>query len=288
MLTIFTPAYNREKELKRLYESLLEQDFLNFEWLIVDDGSVDNTEQVVSKMVKDKKIAIRYVKQENRGKSCAVNHGIDLAEGELFFCIDSDDFFVPNVLKKVWEEYEKIRDDEEIAGIGFLHWHTGTENVVGTEYPCDGMVDTYFNIYNKHGVKGDKQFAFKTSVMRKYKFPEIPNEKFVPEALLFNRISNEYKMVFFNTSIVYKEYLESGYTSRYFDLAKRNPQGQALYYKELYKLCPTLYNVAAYDMFCIYAKKRMFEAVKEHPNRLLSLLMYFPAYIKYLQKESKK
>lgn len=288
MLTVFTPAYNREKELKRLYNSLLIQDFFDFEWLIVDDGSSDNTEKVVSDMINDGKIRIRYVKQVNRGKSCAVNHGIDLAEGELFFCIDSDDFFIPNVLKRVWKEYELIRDDKDIAGIGFLHWHAGTENIVGSAFPSDNMTDTYFNIYNKHKVTGDKQLIFKTEVMRKFKFPEIDNEKFVPEALLFNRISGSLKMKFFNTAIVYKEYLESGYTSRYFDLAKRNPKGQSLYYRELYELQPSLYNAAAYDMFCIYSGEKMIKAIKAHPNRFVSLIMYFPAYIKYLLKERKR
>ncbi len=287
MITVFTPAYNRENELKRVYKSLLEQDFSNFEWLIVDDGSTDSTEHVVSEMIKEEKIKIRYVKQVNRGKSNAVNHGIELSQGELFFCIDSDDFFVPNVLKMVWEKYELIKEDKEIAGMGFLHWHAGTEDIVGTAFPNDNMVETYYNIYNKHRVTGDKQLVFKTEVMRKYKFPEIDNEKFVPEALLFNRISCKYKMKFFNDVIVYKEYLESGYTSSYFNLAKRNPKGQLLYYKELYDLQPSLYNIAAYDMFCIYAGKTMLQAIKEHPNKLLSFLMYLPAYIKYLLKERK-
>ncbi len=287
MITIFTPAYNREKELIQLYNSLLQQDFFDFEWLIVDDGSTDNTEQVVRELTQENKIKIRYAKQVNKGKSKAVNHGIDLAEGELFFCIDSDDYFVPNVLAYIHEKYQSVKDDETIAGIGFLHWHSGTEKVVGTPFPQDEMTDTSYNIYNLHNVTGDKQFAFKTSVMREFKFPEIEAEKFVPEALLFNRISGKYKMKFYNKAVVYKDYLESGYTAHYFDLAKRNPKGQALYYKELYKMQPTLYNAAAYDMFCMYSGKKMLDAVKEHPNKFISFIMYFPAYIKYLLKERK-
>ncbi len=287
MLTVFTPAYNRERELLQLYNSLLQQDFFDFEWLIVDDGSTDNTEQMIKRLSEENKIKIRYARQENKGKSKAVNYGIELAEGELFFCIDSDDYFVPDVLGEVWKQCQSIRDDETIAGIGFLHWHSGTEKVVGTSFPEDGMTDTYYNIYNCHNVTGDKQFVFKTSVMREFKFPEIDEEKFVPEALLFNRISGKYKMKFFNKAVVYKDYLESGYTSHYFDLAKRNPKGQALYYKELYELQPTLYNAAAYDMYCIYAGKKLFDAAKEHPNSFVSFIMYLPAYIKYLLKERK-
>lgn len=285
MITVFTPAYNRAKELVRLYDSLLEQDYADFEWLIVDDGSADNTKEVVEGMIQEGKINIRYIFQENRGKSMAVNHGIDEAAGDVFFCIDSDDFFLPDVLSRVAEEYEKIKDDPQIAGLGFLHYHVGTTDVVGTAFPTDGMTATSFDIYNKHGVTGDKQLVFKTSVMRQYKFPEIPGEKFVPEVLVYNRISQAYKMVFLNTPIVYKEYLASGYTAGYFKLCKRNPKAQVLYYKELYPLQPSLYNAAAYDMYCMYAGKPFLEAVKEHPNPLVALAMYLPAYIKCLQKE---
>ena len=285
MITVFTPAFNRAPELKRLYASLLTQDYSDFEWLIVDDGSTDSTREAVAEMSAEGRLNIRYVYQENKGKSKAVNHGIDLALGEAFFCIDSDDYFMPSVLGVVAKEFENIKDNSDVGGLGFLHLHADSEKIVGTAYPQDSMTDTYFNIYNKYGVTGDKQFVFKTSVMREYKFPEIENEKFVPEALMFNRISQKYKMKFFNTPIVYKEYLESGYTAGYFNLCKRNPVGQVLYYKELYALQPSLYNAAAYDMYCMYAGVGLAAAVKEHPSPFVALMMYLPAYIKYLLKE---
>ena len=284
-ITVFTPAYNRAVELQRLYDSLLTQDYTDFEWLIVDDGSADNTKEVVEAMLREGRITIRYIYQENRGKSMAVNHGIDEAAGDVFFCIDSDDFFLPNVLGRVAEEWEKIKDDPQIAGLGFLHHHAGTDRVVGTPFPQDGMTSTYYDIYNTHKVTGDKQLIFKTAVMRDNKFPEFAGEKFVPEALVFNRISGRLKMKFFNTAIVYKEYLASGYTAGYFKLCKRNPKAQCLYYKELYALQPSLYNAAAYDMYCMYAGKKMMTAVKEHPAPLAALLMYLPAYVKRLLKE---
>ena len=121
--------------------------------------------------------------------------------------------------------------------------------------------------------------------MRQYKFPEYPGEKFVPEVLIYNRISQKYQMVFFNTPIVYKEYMANGYTAGYFRLCKRNPKAQCLYYKELYTLQPSLYNAAAYDMYCMYAGKKLAESIKEHPAPLVALLMYLPAWMKRLAKE---
>lgn len=285
MITIFTPAYNRKKELSVLYNSLLLQDYNNFEWVIVDDGSVDDTENLILDLKNENKINIVYFKQKNRGKSKAVNQGIKLAKGDLFLCIDSDDYFLPNVLSMINREYENIKNDDSIAGLGFLHYKVNTEEVIGTKFPNENMVDTYFNIYNLYKVKGDKQLIFKTKIMKEFLFPEIEGEKFVPEALVFNRISQKYKMKFINKAIVYKDYLESGYSNNYFKLAKNNPKGQVLYYKELYELQPTLYNVAAYNMYSIFAKNGMIKTIKDHPSKVKSLIMYLPALYKAKTKK---
>ena len=285
MITIFTPAYNRKKELSVLYNSLLLQDYNNFEWVIVDDGSVDDTENLILDLKNENKINIVYFKQENKGKSKAVNQGIKLAKGDLFLCIDSDDYFLPNVLSMINREYENIKNDDSIAGLGFLHYKVNTEEVIGTKFPNENMVDTYFNIYNLYKVKGDKQLIFKTKIMKEFSFPEIEGEKFVPEALVFNRISQKYKMKFINKAIVYKDYLESGYSNNYFKLAKNNPKGQVLYYKELYELQPTLYNVAAYNMYSIFAKNGMIKTIKDHPSKVKSLIMYLPALYKAKTKK---
>lgn len=285
MITIFTPAYNRKKELSVLYNSLLVQDYNDFEWVIVDDGSVDDTESLILDLKNENKMNIVYFKQENKGKSKAVNQGIKLAKGDLFLCIDSDDYFLPNVLSMINREYENIKNDDSIAGLGFLHYKVNTEEVIGTKFPNENMVDTYFNIYNLYKVKGDKQLMFKTKIMKEFLFPEIEGEKFVPEALVFNRISQKYKMKFINKAIVYKDYLESGYSNNYFKLAKNNPKGQVLYYKELYELEPTLYNVAAYNMYSIFAKNRMIKTIKDHPSKVKSLIMYLPALYKAKTKK---
>ena len=99
MITIFTPTYNRKKELERLYESLLNQDYDDFEWLIVDDGSIDDTEKYVNSLIKKNEIKIKYFKKENGGKPSAYNKGLDLASGNIFLAIDSDDVFKENSYK---------------------------------------------------------------------------------------------------------------------------------------------------------------------------------------------
>lgn len=288
MITVFTPTYNRKEELKNLYKSLIKQEYKDFEWVIVDDGSTDGTKEVVESLIKENKIKMNYFKQENKGKSLAHNKGVELAKGEFFVGIDSDDYLTEDALSTVALYLEKIKSKKEICGLGFLNYKMGTNEIIGSKFPKDEMEETYYNIYNKFNVTGDKELTFKTDIIKQFSFPEIKGEKFVPESLLFNRISKKYKFLFINKAIIYKKYLEEGYSNNYFELAKKNPIANMLYYKELYELDKKMYNIAAYDMYAIYAKYGLVRTIKEHPAKLKCLIMYIPAYIKYLQKELKK
>lgn len=285
MITVFTPTYNRKEELKRLYKSLVDQEYKDFEWVIVDDGSTDNTENVVKEFIKENLIKINYFKQENQGKSLAHNKGVELAKGDYFVGIDSDDYFTNDALKTVAYYLEKIENNNEICGLGFLNYKMNTDNIIGSKFPEDEFEETYYNIYNKYNVQGDKELTFKTDIIKKFPFPKIENEKFVPESLVFNRISKEYKFLFINKAIIHKKYLDEGYSNNYFELMKKNPKANMLYYKELYEFNKSLYNVAAYNMYAMYSKYGFFKTIKEHPSKIKALVMYIPAYIKYLQKK---
>ena len=116
MITVFTPAYNRANLLDRLYASLVNQQCKDFEWLIVDDGSSDNTKDVVNSFIQDNKIDIRYIYQDNKGKHVAFNTGVKNANGNLFFCVDSDDFLSDNCISDIVECSECVSNDN-IAGI---------------------------------------------------------------------------------------------------------------------------------------------------------------------------
>ncbi|HJJ07199.1 MAG TPA: glycosyltransferase family 2 protein [Clostridiaceae bacterium] len=288
MITVFTPTYNRKDELKKLYKSLLNQNFKDFEWLIVDDGSEDGTEEAIKNFINENKININYYKQANQGKSVAHNKGVELAKGEFFVGIDSDDIFMTDALEKIYKYFEVIKDKNEICGICFLNCKKENNQIIGSEFPKNKMIDNYYNIYHKHKVTGDKEMVFKTNILKDYLFPIYENEKFVPEALLFNRICRKYSFLCINEPVIYKEYLDKGYTSNYFNLAKKNPKGQMIYYRELYDLEPTNYNVAAYDMYSIYAKYGFLKTIRNHPAKIKCIFLYIPAYIKYLQKEKKK
>ena len=280
MITILTPSYNRAKELKALYESLLKQNFKDYEWLIVDDGSKDDTKNVVEKWIKESKIKINYVYKPNGGKQSAYNVGLDKCKGDIFLCIDSDDILKSNILDNINNDFKKINKDDNIAGIAYLQSYIkDKKKLIGTKFPEDNMECTYNDIYNKYKVNGDKLIVLKSNVAKNYYFPIIKGEKFVPEALIFNRISKQYKMMFINKIAAHKDYLDGGYSNNYFNLVKKNPKGNTLYFKELYDFQPSLYNVYGYILFSIYSKYKFKDIIKNHSSKIKVLLLYIPTFI---------
>ena len=269
--TVFTPTFNRKELLEKLYESLQKQTFKDFEWLIVDDGSTDGTKEKVEEFLSEKKLEIKYYFKENGGKQRAYNFATEKANGELFICLDSDDKYVENGLEtilKYWKKYEKNTD---IAGMGYLSTYPNRE-IIGSSFPEKEMISTQFEIYNKYGVKGDKGLMFRTEIIKKYKFPVFEDEKFITEAVVYNRICEKYKMAYVNEKIEIKEYQEDGLTAKYNNLLLRNPKGQALYHNEINSQKLTfkqkILNNAVYYKFCKVAGYKFRKIFKESKNKL--------------------
>ena len=269
--TIFTPTFNRKELLEKLYKSLQKQTYKDFEWLIIDDGSDDGTKEKAEEFLSEKKLDIKYYFKENGGKQRAYNFATDKANGELFICLDSDDEYVENGLEtilKYWKKYEKNSD---IAGMGYLSTYPNRE-IIGSSFPEKEMISTQFEIYNKYGVKGDKGLMFRTEIIKKYKFPVFEDEKFITEAVVYNRICEKYKMVYVNEKIEIKEYQEDGLTAKYNNLLLRNPKGQALYHNEINSQKLTfkqkILNNAVYYKFCKVAGYKFGKIFKENKNKL--------------------
>lgn len=269
--TVFTPTFNRKELLKKLYKSLQKQTFKDFEWLIVDDGSTDGTKEKVEEFLSEKKLEIKYYFKENGGKQRAYNFATEKANGELFICLDSDDEYVENgleIILKYWKKYEKNSD---IAGMGYLSTYPNGE-IIGSSFPEKEMISTQFEIYNKYGVKGDKGLMFRTEIIKKYKFPVFEDEKFITEAVVYNRICEKYKMVYVNKKIEIKEYQEDGLTAKYNNLLLRNPKGQALYHNEINSQKLTfkqkILNNAVYYKFCKVAGYGFLKIYKECYNKM--------------------
>ena len=235
LITIFTPTYNRAHLLERLYISLKEQSFDDLEWLIVDDGSTDNTHDVVMNFVEEGVIPIKYVFKRNGGKHRAINEGVKHAKGELFFIVDSDDMLPPDALKRVAEVYQQIKDDRDFGGVAGVDVYPDGR-IVGSGLSAPVIDCNSIDIRSKYHVVGDLSEVFRTDVMREFPFPEIEGEKFCPEVLVWNRVARKYKLRYFNEAIYIAEYQPEGLTARIVEIRMKSPIASTTCYAEMVSL----------------------------------------------------
>ncbi len=230
-VTVFTPTYNRAYILGDLYHSLQRQTCMDFEWLIVDDGSADDTKALVSSwQAEENPFPIRYVYQENGGKCRAINRGLKEADGRLFFTVDSDDYLTDDAIEKV------IRWDGELPRDGHFCGYVGNRGITPTQTPNrlfpGGYLDgTALDRYDQ--VDGERAFVFYTEIHRKYLYPEFPGEKFLTEAVTWDLMAHDgYKMRFYNDIIWIWEYKDDGLTRAGYRVFLENPQGTGLFFRQ--------------------------------------------------------
>lgn len=237
-ITVFTPTYNRAYIIENLYRSLQRQTCRDFEWLVVDDGSSDNTEAVFTAWLKeDNDFPIRYYKKENGGKCRAINYALDLARGELFFTVDSDDYLTDDALEKIVDWFAQLDPQGEVQGIvanrGFSPKQT-VNYLFEEPYLDKSLLDIYTFSRNGHQVfDGERAFVFYTDFHKRYKYPEFSGEKFMTEAVVYNRMAHDgYKMRFYNDIIWIFAYLEDGLTRSGSAVFLNNPRGYGLWLRE--------------------------------------------------------
>lgn len=265
MITIMTPTYNRANLLNRLYDSLKKQANRDFEWLIVDDGSTDDTKDVVGQFVSEKEINIKYIYQDNKGKAMAFNVGVENAKGELFLCVDSDDFLAENALEII-EKCSKEIKTEDVAGIlalkQDLHGRFLGDNLPEIKY------SSTFNLSEKYGCLGEWSLIFKTHILIENLFPEIPDEKFITECVIYDKIAEKYKMLLLSEVITICEYQQDGLTGNIVKNMLKNPTGYKIFYKQridmAYKLKKRLGYVVRYNIFKYISKDAKYDYAGKH------------------------
>lgn len=276
LITIFTPLYNRAHLLQRLYDSLLIEKSILFEWIIVDDGSTDNAQEVINEFIKEAKINIKYVFQQNKGKHIAINNGVHNASGKFFWIVDSDDYLPPHAMQTVIEKYETVKNIPNIAVIiGRRNYNDG--KIIGDHFEEDlltTMVDYRFH----RKMKGDLSEVVVTDVLRKFPFPDIPQEKFCSESLLWNRLSQNHLMLFFNIGIYTSEYLPDGLTAKITKIRMNSPIYSMMAYSErLHFDIPFLEKIKAtanFWRFSFHSSKPFKEKLQMIP--ILPSLIGFP------------
>ncbi len=241
-ITLFTPTYNRAYILDTLYRSVQRQTFRDFEWIILDDGSGDNTEELVNTWINDNNdFPIRFYKQANGGKCRAINRGLDLAEGELFFIMDSDDYLTDDALETVVKWEATIEDKSAFCGVAGNRGSSPTETPntrlwqmygEGCEY-IDEYAFVRYDEYTDKVIDGERAGVWYTELHRKYKYPEFEGENFLTPCIPWNRMSADgYKIRIFDDIIWICEYLADGLTMQGNMRFIKNPQGHGLWLRE--------------------------------------------------------
>ena len=272
-LTVFTPAYNRAHTLPRTYESLRRQSCKDFLWLIVDDGSTDNTAELVRGwQSRGNGFDIQYIYQENGGMHTAHNTAYANIHTELNTCIDSDDMLADGAVEKILRKWAEVKE-KGYAGIVGLDADFGG-NIIGTRFP-DSMVDTTLSGYYAAGGTGDKKLVYRTDVIHAYpEYPVFECEKYVSLAYKYLLIDQDYKLAVLNEVLCDVEYQAEGSSNNMFQQYLKNPKGFA-FWRVVKMQHPESFKRLVMD--CIHycsssqiAGNRHY--IKESPHKLLTVL----------------
>ena len=294
ILTVFTPAYNRDYSIHLCYESLCRQTSKDFVWLVVDDGSTDNTAQLIHEwQSKDNGFEIRYVYKKNGGMHTAHNTAYANMDTELSVCIDSDDYMTDDAVEKIvncWKEH----GSEKYAGIIALDIFENGE-VIGLPLETDRFDTTLWGYYSRGG-KGDKKLIYRNDVMNKYPpYPEFEGEKYVSLAYKYEKADKEYTMIILNEPVCVVEYQADGSSTNMYRQYLRNPKGFAFVRKESMKdnddIKDVFRNCIHYVSSSIISRNARF--ISESPKKLMTVLaipfgIALTGYIKSKSKEYMK
>ena len=271
-LTIFTPTYNRAYLLPNVYSSLCEQNLACFEWVIVDDGSSDNTKELVKQWISDKRIEIKFLEQTHGGKQKAHNKAVNYSRSTLFMCLDSDDILSPNATKKIFDLWKDA--DNGIAGIVGYKGLSLTEKI-DVSIQKDIRKVCLVDLYNA-GYKGETTLIYRTSILKENLYPEIPGELYFVDSYVYERIDRKYKMLFLRNILQIYEYLPDGTSYNHLRTLQLNPLSYSAYYNQSIMYAN---NISDKIFFCIYyiahallGKKR--KIVIESNSPALSFLLY--------------
>lgn len=288
-ITIFTPTYNRSNYLKILYESLVKQSNKNFIWLIIDDGSTDGTESLIKEFIKEDKILINYIYQENSGKYIAHNKAVLYCNTEFFMCVDSDDYLDSHAIEWLFDCIEENKKSE-ITFEGIVaprHWSNG--KITCKNFPKKTIKTKICILNDVYRIKGETVILFVTEVLKKYKIPKFLNEKFASEEILYNQFDATNNVLTLNKPICYMEYLNDGLTKNIFNTWLQNPMSTEYLLHSRYN---TTYGIKMLHLLNKRIKTIIFQgavaiALKNNPlekcsNKILMLLLLpFSVVIKF-------
>lgn len=281
LLTIFTPTYNRAHTLKRLFNSIQLQQSEDFEWLIIDDGSTDNTDSIIKEIENKATFPILFIKQQNGGKHRAYNNALKYARGNFLFTVDSDDWLPENSLMSITSIIRSnphIFSDEKVAGIIALK-NYADGNIIGHRYINSDIV-TSLSELSHSGQGGERSIILKTDIAKLYPYPAIATENFMTESVVYDQIDINHKFFVSNEELTSCEYQADGLSSNPKRLMVKNPGGYMIYYSQRIDIATSIKErigyIIRYNAFKrIYSGKELYYTGR---YRLLCLLLYPISY----------
>ena len=294
-IAVLTPTYNRAELISRCYESLTNQTDKNFVWYVIDDGSNDDTKNVINEFInknkKEKDFKIIYIQKENGGKHTALNKGLKEIKEDYVMILDSDDLLSKETVETILADIPMIDDNQDICGLGYLRVDMNNE-IIGVPYTENGIEDTFINQrYNKN-THGDKSEVFKTEILKQFPFPEFTGERFLSESTVWCKMSGKYRMKFFNKKLYICDYQPNGLSDGVHKRLFNNPKGAVACYKEMssksFKLSLRIKYTIAFIVYALAAGMSLKEMKEYHKsNKTLINVLYLPSKI-YFKKMQKK
>jgi glycosyltransferase involved in cell wall biosynthesis len=287
VFTVFTPTYNRARTLHRVWESVKAQTMRSFEWLVVDDGSTDNTRELVENWTREADFPVRYVWQENQHKKVAFNRAVREARGELILALDSDDTCVPNALERLWWHWTQIPEVErgQYTAVTVLCMDEQGE-LVGDRFPGGDWIDsTGIEILHRWKVRGEKWGFQRVDVLRQHPFPEdVPG--LIPEGYVWCQLDQQYKTRFVNEMlrVYHRDQGDSLITNASSNPAK-NANGQVLaefgelglgvrwFWQDPFVLTKKAANLVRLVLHCTLGRDRLQKLWSEQPPGAQALLL---------------
>lgn len=288
-LSILTATYNRAKYLPRLYESIKNnlKNNIDIEWIVVDDGSEDDTKEQVQTFIDEDKVEIKYLHQENGGKMKAINEAVKLATGELIVDCDDDDYFVENAFEIIEENAKLLLENEKLYGLVFLRKETDGR-ISGKEFLKDKQETTMFDLYFKDDIQGEKVIVFNSKIRKEFSHELENGEKFVTEARMYHKMDEKYKLLTLNIAIMQGSYIADGYSKNINKTFKKYPVGYYMYFKEILsrkmqgvKFKKRLYAIKHFILFGYLTNNKFnSKVIKDKLNKFLYIILYLPGIYK--------
>lgn len=268
MIAIYTPTYNRSKELSRLYESLCKQENKDFFWLIIDDGSTDNTREKIEMWIAENILDIQYIYKENGGKHTAINVALDIVDEYWNFCVDSDDWLIDeNVLDNIVNDISRVENDNTVVSLVYPRKFNNLEikNILFDPIlieDCD-LRNRKINVFETIIVSRPHSYS-------NIRFPIFENETFISENAIEIPKAFNSKQLYFNYPIVEGKYLNDGLSKNIIKIWKENPIGyyyvrnlQVNYYKSRNKYLKCLIPLGQIVGYNIETKKNLLSGVHD-------------------------